>query len=148
MKWLLDTNVASESVRARPSPAVIRWIAARPPEELAISIVTLAELRDGALTARDEARRRVLSQWIDTEIANSFHNRTLSLTTEILIDWLQLSRRLTAKGRPQVAADLLIASTARVHDLVVASRNTRHFAGTGVIVYDPWSGKTHKTGPP
>ena len=22
--------------------------------------------------------------------------------------------------------------------------NTRDFAGTGVIVYDPWSGKTHQ----
>ena len=42
------------------------------------------------------------------------------------------------------AADLLIAATARVHELVIVTRNVRHFASTGVIVYDPWSGKTHQ----
>ena len=35
------------------------------------------------------------------------------------------------------AADLLIASTARVHGLTVVTRNMRDFADTGVTVYDP-----------
>jgi predicted nucleic acid-binding protein len=38
----------------------------------------------------------------------------------------------------------LIAATARVHDLIVVSRNTRDFAGTGVMLFDPWSGQTHR----
>ena len=27
------------------------------------------------------------------------------------------------------------------------ARNARHFAGTGVIVYDPWNSETHRTEP-
>ncbi len=144
MKWLLDTNVVSEAVRDRPSSRVAGWIAARPSVDTAISIVTLAELRDSASSARDDAKRRQLTQWIDAEIVDSFGSRTLPLTIEILIVWLRLSRRLRAKGSTRDAADLLIAATARVHDLTLVSRNARHFAGTGVVVYDPWHDVTHR----
>jgi toxin FitB len=144
VKWLLDTNVVSEGVRERPSPKVMSWIAAKKSAETAISIVTLAELRDGASSARDAAKRRQLTEWIETEVVSSFGDRMLSLTTEILIDWIRLARRLRGKGRMREAADLLIAATARVHDLTLVSRNARHFAGTGVVVYDPWNDVTHR----
>jgi predicted nucleic acid-binding protein len=144
VKWLLDTNVVSEGVQKRPSSKVVSWIAAEPTGATAISIVTLAELRDGASTARDETKRRELTEWIDTEIVDSFGNRTLPLTAEILVDWLGLSRRLRAKGKTRDAADLLIAATARVHNLAVVSRNARDFVGTGVVVYDPWNDVIHR----
>jgi predicted nucleic acid-binding protein len=47
-------------------------------------------------------------------------------------------------GDARNSADLLIASTARVHNLIIVSRNARDFAGTGVVVYDPWNGETHR----
>src|SRR5712691_7586210 len=122
------------------------WIASTTPEDIAISIVTLAELRDGATSVRNELRRKVLMEWVDTEITNSFRDRMLLLTTAILVDWTRLARRLRAQGIPREAADLLIASTARVHNLIVVSRNIRHFTGTDVILYDPWSGETQHMG--
>jgi predicted nucleic acid-binding protein len=143
VKWLLDSNVVSEGARDRPARSVIEWIRAKPVEDLAISIVTLAELREGAQSNPDETRRQRLIDWIDTEVSSAFHGRTLTLTANILIDWLQLSRRLRTKGIVRDAADMLIAATARVHDLTLVTRNTRHFADTGVVLYDPWTGKTH-----
>lgn len=145
MRWLLDSNVVSESVRKKPSPKVMNWIAAKPSGDAAISIVTLAELRDGALSTRDDAKRQQLIAWIDMEIADFFDNRTLPLTIDILLDWIGLSRRLRMKGRTRDPADLLIAATARVHDLILVSRNVRHFAGTGIVVYDPWKDETHRS---
>jgi predicted nucleic acid-binding protein len=147
VKWLLDTNVISEGVRKRPNAKVMAWMSAEESRDTAISVVTLAELRDGAATVRDQAKRRQLGEWIDTEIVNSFGDRTLPLTTEILMDWLGISRRLRAKGTTREPADLLIAATARVHELVVVTRNARHFASTGVVVYDPWNDETHRTEP-
>jgi toxin FitB len=145
VRWLLDTNVISENVRKKPSPKVLDWIATRPSGETAISIVTLAELRDGARCASDEAKRRQLTAWIDTEIADFFYNRTLPLAIDILLDWIALARTLKLKGRTRDPTDLLIAATARVHDLILVSRNVRHFAGTGIVVYDPWNDQTHQT---
>ena len=147
MKWLLDTNVVSEGVRNRPNDKVLSWIAAQPDTDSAISVVTLAELRDGALSARDEAKRNRLINWIETKVLDSFDSRTLPLTVEILVDWVGLARILRSKGHTRDAADLLIAATARTHNLILVTRNVRHFAGTGVVVYDPWNGETHRMEP-
>jgi predicted nucleic acid-binding protein len=107
----------------------------------------VAELRVGAVAARSEKRRQELTRWIESEIEDAFTGRILPLTIGILIDWLRLMRRLAATGQTRSAADLLIAATARVHDLILVTRNARDFAGTGIVVYDPWTSETHTTGP-
>jgi predicted nucleic acid-binding protein len=144
LRWLLDTNVVSESVRRSPSTKVLNWVAIQSSSDIGISIVTLAELRIGAAIAREEAKRRELIEWIEDKVVRAFWERTLSLTTEILVDWLDLSRRLKAKGRTREPTDLLLAATARIHNLTIVSRNVRDFAGTGILVYDPWHDRTHR----
>jgi predicted nucleic acid-binding protein len=141
VKWLLDTNIVSEAVRPRPSAAVTRWIDKQEPDQLAVSDVTIAELRYGADTLEPGPKHR-FEAWL-AGLAKEFHGRTLPLTVDILTDWLGLARRLRG-GRPQSAPDLLIASTARVHGLTVVTRNVRDFADTGVVVYDPWHDRTHR----
>ncbi len=46
-----------------------------------------------------------------------------------------VSRRM---GRPVGEFDLLIGSTAIVHDLTLATRNTRHFADMSGIRLENW----------
>jgi len=145
VKWLLDSNVLSEPIREKASLAVVNWLAAKAKGDTAISIVTLAELRDGAASARDQAKRQRLTTWIDTEIVEYFEDRTLSLSIDVLLDWIALSRRLRRSGQTREPTDLLIAATARVHNLILVSRNIRHFASTGVVVYDPWSDELQRT---
>jgi len=142
VKWLLDTNVLSESVRPDPDERVLAWIAAQSLVELAISLITVAELRAGIAASGNINRQKSFEAWMSAHIVPSFDERTLPITLEILVDWIALSRQLSARGRPKAAADLLIASTARIHGLTVVTRNTRDFANTGIVVYDPWTGKT------
>jgi len=148
MKWLLDTNVISESIRVGADRKLLAWMAARAPEQLAVSIVTIAELHDGVSRMDDSQRRIRYSAWIDNELVKNFGDRVLPVTLEILTDWLFLARRLERRGVPRSAPDMLIAATARVHDLILVSRNVRDFAGTDVILYDPWKGETHRTDGP
>jgi toxin FitB len=136
VKWLLDTNVISESVRPRADQRVLGWLGARASEDLAVSILTLAELRDGVIALGDDSRRRRFEAWMNEHVVPNFGERTLPLTLEILIDWLQLSRLLRARGKSRSAADLLIAATARTHNLTLVTRNVRDFTNTGVVVYD------------
>lgn len=147
MKWVLDTNVVSETISRRPSANVVAWLERHPADEMAISIVTLAEIRDG-ISSAPEGRRRELISWVDAIVMPSLGDRALPLRTDILIDWIRLSRMLAAERMMRRAVDLLIASTARVHDLIVVTRNVRHFVEVGVIVYDPWNDKTHPMDPP
>jgi toxin FitB len=143
VKWLLDTNIVSEQVRPHPNRSVLDWVAQRGPEQVVISTVSVAELRMGVLAARNEQRRAELGRWMNEEIVGTLGANILPITIDILVDWLQLSGKLASKGQTRAPADLLIASTARVHDLIVVSRNARDFEATGIILYDPWAGKTH-----
>jgi toxin FitB len=145
MRWLLDTNVVSESIQVRPNRDVTEWLARQAPDLLAISAVTLAELRTGATSSPNARRRGELMQWLDVTLASWLGDKTLPVTLEILMDWLEVGDRLRGRGITRNPADLLIASTARVHNLIIASRNVRDFAGTGVVVYDPWNSETHRT---
>ena len=58
--------------------------------------------------------------------------------------WLQLSRKLRVRGETKDPSDLLLAATARTYALTLVTRNTRHFANTGITVYNPWSDETHQ----
>lgn len=142
MKWVLDTDVVSESISRRPNIQVIAWAQQHPIDDMSISLVTLAEIRDGIHSA-PELRKHELTRWLDSQVMATFHDRVLPLTAEVLIDWIGLTRKLAAERMRRRAADLLIAATARVHRLVLVTRNVRHFANTGVVVYDPWTDKTH-----
>ena len=148
MRWLLDTNVVSETIRRQPSKAVIRWISQLEPDDAALSLVTMAELAVGVATAPDADFRERLSRWLNTSVIARLGDKTLPLTQEILVDWLSISRRLALKRIARAAPDLLIASTARVHHLTVVSRNVRDFADTGIVVYDPWHDQTHRMNTP
>lgn len=147
MKWLLDTNVVSETVRPRPNRNVLRWLAELPEEQSAISAVTMAELRFGAMATRENARRVELTRWLDDQIAPTFHSRILVAHVDVLIEWIDLMKRLSASRQPRLATDLLIAATARVHSLTIVTRNVRDYAGTGVTAFDPWLNETHTLEP-
>ncbi|MGB9368968.1 MAG: type II toxin-antitoxin system VapC family toxin [Xanthobacteraceae bacterium] len=144
MSWLLDTNVISEGVRKRPDRTVFDWVSSRSTDDIAISAVSVAELLDGVAAIADAERRKWFMRWIDSEIVTSIHGRILPVTTEILVIWLRLSRAFRARGLPRDPADLLLAATAHAHHLTLATRNTRHFANTGITVYNPWTDETHK----
>jgi predicted nucleic acid-binding protein len=141
MKWLADTNVISEPMRSRPNASVLKWIDTHE-ADVAISIVTLAELRHGALILSDRARRDRLEHWISALVLPRFAQKTFHLTLDVLLEFLALADRLGARGRPQSAPDLLIAATARMHNLAVVTRNVRGFANTGITVYNPWINET------
>lgn len=148
MRWLLDTNVVSETVRPHADKAVLSWIALQAPQLVAASSVTIAELRVGIQLSADPRRREQLSRWVDEEVPAWFEDRLLPVTTSILCDWIMIGRMLAARGVTRNPADLLIAATARIYNLIVVSRNVRDFADTGVNVYDPWNRKTHRMDQP
>jgi hypothetical protein len=73
-----------------------------------------------------------------------FMDRILTIDTDILVQWLDLQRLLKARGQTRSPADLLLAATAHIHDLILVTRNTRDFANTGITVYNPWTDETHR----
>ncbi len=130
---LLDTVVVSELRKARPSSRVLRWASRYREEQFFISVVTLGELERGVAGARDPAFRIELERWLDG-LQRLYNDRLLDVTAPVARLWGRWSAQL---GRADV--DLMIAATAEIHGMTVATRNVRHFAPTGVAVVDPFA---------
>jgi toxin FitB len=129
---LLDTVVVSELRKARPHPRVIGWVRGLREADVFLSVVTVGEIERGIRKVRDAEFALALTRWLE-DLLRFYGDRILPVTPEIARLWGRLSADLGHEG-----ADLLLAATAAAHRLTVATRNVRHFAPTGVAVFDPF----------
>jgi Predicted nucleic acid-binding protein, contains PIN domain len=138
LRYLLDTNVVSELRKVgdgKADPNVTAWISAQDSRDLYISAITILELERGILSIqrRDTEQGARLRAWMDSRVRPEFAQRIIAIDEAIATRCAHLhipDRRNEA--------DALIAATAVVHGLVVVTRNTQDFQGTGVILVDPW----------
>jgi len=133
--FLLDTNIVSELRRLRPHPAVVEWIKSTPEASLRLSAATLGEIQRGIeiLRGRDAAKADEIEAWADK----------LEGVYAVLPADAAVFRRHARLMRNQPTPSYevaLIAATALVHDLTVATRNGADFDGLGVRVFDPFGG--------
>jgi toxin FitB len=141
MNWLIDTNVISESRRAKPSQAVAQWIASIELRQSFTSDMVLAELVYGAALVDDIPKRMALQSWIDGVVRIWFHGRILPIDEAILVRWRVIRREREVLKEPAPAVDLLIAATAIENGLGVATRDTAPFVATGLPVLNPFTGE-------
>jgi len=134
MSMMVDTNVLSETVRARPNPAVLRWLAAHP--SFAISAITLEELSFGIERVAGK-RRALLHEWFERLRAEPSPT-VVPVDAETAVAAGRLRARREAKGRPVAQADMLIAASALTRGLTLVTRNVDDFEGCGIALIDPF----------
>jgi predicted nucleic acid-binding protein len=137
--WLLDTNILSELRRPKPEPKVVAFVEAQPLEQLYVSVVTLAEIRFGIERVPDATRRAELNDWLALKVRPMFEQRTLPVTEDVMFKWRLLVEEGRKIGHTFSQPDLIIAATALLHGLTVASRDTAGYANTRASVFNPWT---------
>lgn len=135
MTYLVDANVLSEPTRPVPDLRVMSWLRLHE-RELAVDPVILGELRFGILLLRKGRRRASLEQWFDVGVRGL---RCLPWEADTGLRWAALLARLRATGKAMPVKDSLIAATALMHDLTVATRNRSDFEHAGVRIVDPFA---------
>ena len=135
MRFLLDTNVVSVlRVRGR-HPAVEAWAASVAVNDQFVAATTVAEIERGvaALERSDAQQGAVLRRWFSERVLPAFADRVLPFD-------LPAARVLATYRVPEHAPldDALIAAVAEANELVVATRNTKHFEPLGVQLVNPW----------
>lgn len=132
-KFLLDTNIVSELRKTRPHGGVLAWLNALGEDQIFLSAVTLGELQAGIerLREQDPSKAREIERWVN-QLADSY--QVLPMDTRCFREWARLMH-----GRPaQLLEDIMLAATARVHELRLATRNERDFKGLGVTIFNPF----------
>ena len=134
-RYLLDTNIISNVVKAMPSPALAAWMSMQADEDLFISAVTLAEIRRGVLERPTGRKRRELEDWFSGRGGPLalFAGRILPFDELAAMAWASLMAEGTARGRPRSAIDMMIAAIAEANDCVVVTDNEKDFAGLTTV---------------
>ncbi len=139
MSFLIDTNIISE-VRKGPrcNANVAAWFASINDDDLYLSVLVLGEIRKGVELARprDRVKAEALEAWL-TSVVAAFAERVIPVDHLVSDEWGRMSAI-----RPIPVIDGLLAATAKVHQLTVATRNDADMSGLGVPVLNPFrSGK-------
>lgn len=135
MRFLLDTNIISNVVRPRPSPALLAWMAGQADQDLCIASLTLAEIRRGVIEKPAGRRRDLLEAWFAGPEGPQalFAGRILPFDERAGLIWARLMAEGTARGRPRSALDTIIAAVAEANGCLVVTDNERHFEGVETI---------------
>ncbi len=138
MMFLLDTNVVSElrKVRAgKADPNMAAWAERVDAAELFLSAITVMELELGVLSLerKDASQGAILRTWLEQQVLPEFSGRILPIDSVVA---LRCARLHVPDRRGE--RDALIAVTALVHGMTVATRNIVDFQHTGVPLLNPW----------
>lgn len=135
MNYLIDTNIISEIRKGtKCDPNVATWYDSIDDAEIYLSVLVLGEIRKGVERARpsDPAQARALEKWL-TSVAESFAERILPVDQAVAEEW----GRMAAK-RPVSTVDALLAATAKVHGMTLATRNVSDVADLDADFVNPF----------
>lgn len=135
MKYLVDANVLSEATQAQPDARVIAWLR-RHEQGIVVDPIILGEIRFGIHLLPAGTKRRRLEQWFSHGV-QTIHCLPWDAATGLR--WAALLADLRRRGKAMPVKDSLVAATALVHDLTIATRNIDDFAHAGVRVLNPFA---------
>jgi predicted nucleic acid-binding protein len=131
--YLIDTNVASEMRKPRPHGGALTWLQSLDLGQGFFSAVTFGEIQKGVelIRLQDPAKAHELEVWAARLESAS---QVLPMTAACFREYA----RLIHGKSDTIREDAMIAATARVHGLTVATRNERDFRSFSVPVFNPF----------
>lgn len=134
--YLLDTNVISEIMTTEPNQRVIDFLAQI--KESYLSVITLHELHYGLQLLPEGQRRNTIANKLQSLLTH-YNDYIIPVNQAIALQAAVLRADAKQEGRIVHLADALIASTVKVNNWIVATRNTNDFIDSGVEIIDPWT---------
>lgn len=131
--YLLDTNIVSELRKQRPHGGVVAWLESVADADLYLSAVTLGEIQAGIELTReqDPIKASEIESWLEM-VADAYN--VLPMDAATFRAWARLMHRKS----DTLYEDAMIAATANVHGLTVATRNLADFCALGLRVFNPF----------
>ena len=134
--YLLDTNVVSERMKARPNPAAIGWLEANK-AELYLPSIALDELRYGVLQLPEGRRKEGFARAVEG-LAASYADKIVPFDAKAAWKSAELRWLARSSGFNPSVQDMMIAGIAAANGAVLATRNVKDFAFLGIEVVNPF----------
>ena len=131
MKFLLDTDTCIYALKQ--NERVLRRLLSEAREEVAVSVITEAELRTGASKSSSPAKTLTLVENFLSPIT------LLEFTSDDAIAYASVRSKLERAGTPIGPLDTLIASQAIARKLTLVSNNEREFRRVAGLTVQNWS---------
>lgn len=135
MAYLLDTNVVSELRKGRRCETAVReWFDALDEGDAYLSVLVVGEIERGIerIRKRDPKSATRLRRWL-SNLVTTFEDRILPVTLPIARAWGKMGA-----PNPIPTIDGLLAATAQVHGLVLATRNGSHINSLDIEWANPF----------
>ena len=136
---VLDTNILSTLMRQETDPAVIAWLDGQAPESIWTTSITVFEIRFGLEILAKGRKRKALEEAFFSALNEDFNGRILTFDQSAADAAAVIAARQRQTGRPVEIRDVQIAGIVAARKATLATRNTRHFEGTGIALIDPWA---------
>lgn len=132
--YLLDTNIVSELRKPKPHGGVMAWLESVDDAHLHLSAVTIGEIQAGIELTRqqDPAKAADIEAWLDM-LATAYN--VLPMDAATFRRWARLMHRQS----DTLYEDAMIAATAQIHGLTVATRNEADFKALCMEVLNPFA---------
>jgi tRNA(fMet)-specific endonuclease VapC len=138
MKYLLDTNVLSESVKTSPQKSVLK-LTERHQHEIVTAAPVWHELFYGCQRLPVSRKREILETFLH-DVLNK--NMTILPYDEQAAEWHAKERaRLTSLGQIPSFVDGQLAAIAKVNKLILVTRNTSDFEKFSGLNLQNWHEK-------
>lgn len=136
---LLDTNVLSALMLARPVDEVVAWLDHQEAPAVWTTSITVFEVRFGLARIGGIARRKRLLGAFQAIIEDELGGRVAPFDTLAAAAAASLAATRQAEGRTVDFRDTQIAGIAIARNATIATRNVRHFHDCGQPILDPWN---------
>lgn len=136
MKYLLDTNIISELRKKQPDHNLVQWVQNMDSNNLYLSCITIGELKMGALkkAKTDMQAGESLLKWIQ-QLISIYEDQIVFIDLRICEKWAEF---LSVDSTN--AIDSLLLAQAICSDMVLVTRNTKHFKIFGDHYFNPFEG--------
>ncbi len=135
MNYLIDTNIISEVRKGRRCDAnVASWCGKIEDASLYLSVLVIGEIRKGIerIRPKDKTQANAIEDWL-LAVDKAFGERILPVDRAVANEWGRLN---ASRALPVI--DGLLAATAKVHRMILVTRNTANIADLGVRILNPF----------
>lgn len=135
---ILDTNIVSELMKAKPSIQVLTWLNQQEAASLFITAITIAEIAYGLNILPLGSRRSFLQEAFDKAIYEAFKQRVLVFNEAAAHEYGIVMGHRKNIGKPLNMLDGQIAAIARSNEAAIATRNIRDFQECDLLLMNPF----------